>query len=333
MIRPTLSTLPSLSVLGTWAGSVMEVILHLGAHRTASTSFQGYMRANSSALFEQGVGYWGPGRTRDGLLSGVLPVAGEVGSQARLAKAKGRLRLNLERARALGLSQLVISDENMIGAPIQCFRDGLLYHGAGERMARFQDAFDGAITRVSITVRRIDMQWASSIAFLVARGFRIPSEQKVDRIAQNTRTWRDVITDIGCALPRVDFIVQTHDEFCGHPNSSLQHMLNGRITPPKAHMDLWLNRSPDVAGLRSLMRARGSSEDALVQEEGRYCPFSPAQVSKLREDYADDLFWLASGADNIARLITYKGSPQTGKTPQETATRGQEDDQQKGCVA
>lgn len=45
----------------------MDIILHLGAHRTASTSFQRYMRSVSDALAAGGTGFWGPGRTRKGL--------------------------------------------------------------------------------------------------------------------------------------------------------------------------------------------------------------------------------------------------------------------------
>ena len=45
----------------------MDVILHLGAHRTGSTSFQEYMTRVQSG----DVAYWGPKITRGGLLDGV----------------------------------------------------------------------------------------------------------------------------------------------------------------------------------------------------------------------------------------------------------------------
>ena len=56
--------------------------------------------------------------------------------------------------------------------------------------------------------------------------------------------------------------------------------------------------------------------------------------ARLREAYQDDLFWLASGADGLARLVTEKTRDQTGTTPQrDSLTRGLDDDQQEGRVA
>lgn len=43
----------------------MDLILHFGAHRCATSSFQEYMSINSVALKRQGIGYWGPERTRE----------------------------------------------------------------------------------------------------------------------------------------------------------------------------------------------------------------------------------------------------------------------------
>ena len=49
----------------------MEIVLHIGAHRTATTSFQAYMRGNAPGLVQGGVAFWGPLRTRNGLFSGL----------------------------------------------------------------------------------------------------------------------------------------------------------------------------------------------------------------------------------------------------------------------
>ena len=69
----------------------MEIILHLGAHRTATTSFQHYMRANAAALAEQGLGVWGPDVTRDGILTGVIPLPGGESAARQMDRARGRI--------------------------------------------------------------------------------------------------------------------------------------------------------------------------------------------------------------------------------------------------
>ncbi len=54
----------------------MRLILHIGAHRTGTTSFQSYMRRHSAELSDAGIGFWGPVRTRKGLFSGIQPTPG-----------------------------------------------------------------------------------------------------------------------------------------------------------------------------------------------------------------------------------------------------------------
>ncbi|MFP4275005.1 MAG: hypothetical protein ACLFRU_08260, partial [Paracoccaceae bacterium] len=66
----------------------MDIILHLGAHRAASTSFQRYLRANMAALAAQRTGVWGPLRTRGGLLRGVMPCQGGGAPERQLARAR-----------------------------------------------------------------------------------------------------------------------------------------------------------------------------------------------------------------------------------------------------
>ena len=121
----------------------MEIILHLGAHRTATTSFQHYMGANAATLTAQGLGVWGPDVTRDGILTGVIPLPGGESARRQMDRARGRIALRLAQARKAGLRRIVVSDENMIGAARRNLRQGRLYDSAGERMARFAHAFDG----------------------------------------------------------------------------------------------------------------------------------------------------------------------------------------------
>ena len=73
MTAMILALWPNGAALVKRAGRVMDVILHLGAHRTGSTTFQSYMRRSHSELSSSKVGYWGPQRTRQGLFAGIVP--------------------------------------------------------------------------------------------------------------------------------------------------------------------------------------------------------------------------------------------------------------------
>jgi hypothetical protein len=316
----------------------MDIVLHLGAHRTASTSFQSYIRHNLTDLTAQGLGFWGPSRTRGGLFAGIIPVNGSPRLTRQARMAKGRIALHLERARLNGTRVLIVSDENMIGAPRRNMRDLMLYRGAGERMARHAAAFGGQITRIVLSIRDFDSYWPSVLAYGVARGHAVPQAAQLDWIASQTRGWRDVITDLSCALPDVDILVLPHEVYGGMPERRLEIMTDGLIQGPLHHHRICLNRAPDVATLRHALTLRGEDPDLLDAAThpsgGRYDPFTLVQRARLRELYQDDLFWLSAGADGLATLITENKRNQTGVSPQrDTLTRGKDNDQQEGRVA
>lgn len=312
------------------ARAVMDVILHLGAHRTASTTFQTYMRGQGDALNGAGIGYWGPYRTRTGLLHGVLDRSATL---AQSQRARGRILLNLNGAVRKGVQSLVISDENMIGAPRRVLARSRLYPEAGERMARVQHGFDGAVSQILLQIRSFENYWASMLAFAVPRGAAVPDTGALDRLVTQTRSWRHVIQDIACAMPTADIIVTPFERFAGRPDRQLA--LASSVQPPQLSAgSIWENRSPRLAELRAVLRERGEDAAQLPDGQGRWNPFDSAQRDALRETYADDLYWLHAGADGLA---TYHEDPDPNarghQTPFGPFERGHTDDRQKRDVA
>ena len=314
---------------------MMDITLHLGPHRTASTCFQHYMLENASHLEKARIGFWGPSHTRNGLLSGVIPVPGAGRFPAhQFRRARGRIALNLQRLQRTGLHHLVISDENMIGAPRRNLRSSRLYTGIGERMARFGDAFDGRVTRVVLSIRSQESYWASVAAFAVARGHRVPGADDLDRLVTTNRHWREVICDLACALPEAELLILPYEVYGSLPERKLT-LMTGLANPPRTHARDWLNRSPSLARLRQILRDRGADPAELLPAgDGRWYPFDMEQTMALREAYADDLFWLRAGADGMATLIEETGPAEMGKTPPPAmTTRGHPHDIEKRRLA
>ncbi len=306
----------------------MDITLHLGAHRSASTSFQHYMRKNAARLAASGTGFWGPKEVRKGLLQGVFPSPGPMPAEKQFQRARGRILLQIAKCEKVGMRRLVISDENMIGAPRGCLRDMRLYPAIGERMARHGEAFGGLVTRVVLSIRAQDTWWRSTIAFGVGRGAHVPTAAELAHVASGMRGWRDVITDLACALPQARLLILPHERFAALPERRLAAML-GREGVPQTHAREWLHRSPDLPALRAALIARGEDAGALPPSDGLWQPFSMAERAAMREAYADDLFWLRAGADGLATLIEEPGSDQAGQTPQvEAQTRGQGHDEE-----
>lgn len=276
----------------------MDVILHVGAHRTGSTRFQTYMTDHSPAFEGQGIGFWGPSRTRRGLLHGLA----ERPTNAKTAKrAVGRVRLNLSIAARSGLKALVVSDENMLGSCRRNLRARALYPELGERMARIITAFQPP-RRVVLQIRSPEAWWAATLSYLLPRGGGIPDVAALQQITQSPRSWRQVITDLACACPETDILIAPYERFGPSPDRLCMAMTGQDHAPAPAVGGNWTISRPDLPRLRAALVARGDDAASLPAGEGRWHPFTPDQAARLRETYADDLFWLRAGADGLARL-------------------------------
>jgi len=331
MMRITPAIWPDGAATSRRIGKPMDVILHLGAHRCATTSFQNYLRLNSDGLLAQGVGFWGPRRTRNGLFRGILPGPCVATGRDLHRRGVGRVRMHLARSAGLGVKSLLVSDENMLGTMRENLRLGDLYCGTGERLARYGEAFGGQITTVVLNIRSLDSYWGSVLGYGLIRGRGLPEPGLLQRLATNRRSWRDVITDMACALPDAQIWVLPFETFAGRPEAQLAAI--ARINAPKFHSREWLNPTLRLPQMRKLASELGENW-RLPEGDGRWQPFSPSETAMLREAYADDLMWLASGADGLARLMPDPDKKQAGKTPPMTdMTRGRTDDQQERRVA
>lgn len=303
------------ALLSRLAATLMDVTLHLGAHRTGTTTFQHFTRHHADELGAQGIGYWGPVRTRKSVFPGLF--GGPGLARRRTGRAEGRVRLQTEQAEQRGYRQLLVSDENMLGPCLQGFRQAALYPGAGERLARLGAAFGHRVSRVVLSIRAQDLWWASASAQVAARGHRIPGPDRYAAIARSPRSWRDVITDIACALPRADIRVLPFETFAGRPEQVLR-AATGLDLPPEPQMR-WLNRSLPLPDLRAVLRDSGGDPTQLPRGQGRWQPFTETQAAALRETYADDMHWLKAGADGLATLTETETRTEAGPS----LTRGE----------
>lgn len=303
----------------------MEIVLHLGAHRTGTTTFQHYMRDNVDALARRGIGFWGPLRTRAVVIPGLFPGPRIALGRDLVRRAEGRVRMQLALAHRAETRQLLVSDENIIGTPQHCLRHAAMYPAIGDRLARVGTAFDGQVTRVVLTLRSQELFWSSLAAFVVGRGHNVAGSEALEKIAHSRRTWRDVIMDISCALPEAEILVTPFERAAGQPDKLLATALGSAA--PAVKTSRWLNRSPNLPALRKALALRGRNPDELPDGTGRWLPFNTRQSSQLAEHYADDLHWLAAGADGLAQLTEDPTRKRAGSSlPAGDMTKGQRHD-------
>jgi len=167
----------------------MDICLHLGAHRTGSTSLQVFMNANRKAFLKDRTTFWGPGRTRSGLFAGLIrdPRRLTPADRALGQRSLGRIRMEMSRAALNGNDRLVISEENILGTLSQNFGQCQLYPQAADRLARFAPAFGGQGLRIGLAIRSYDTHWASALAFGAKAGRALPNPQMLDRLTTQPR--------------------------------------------------------------------------------------------------------------------------------------------------
>ncbi len=316
-----------------WATRAMDVILHLGAHRTATTSFQCYMRRHAIPLSEQGVDYWGPQRARRGGLSDGLPSRAEVSQGTDIPPdAPSRIAKYLRQAKKRGARSLIVSDVNMIGCLSSTINSKMLYPDVGARMTAFGKAFDGRISAVLISPRSLEYYWCSALAHGVTLGNHVPDHATLREIAMQPRGWREVICDLAQALPGVPLRVLPYERFVGQPDAFLA--AGTGLDAPFDTQRSWLNRAPNLPELRRVLKDRGGAPVSLPFGMGRWTPFNNEENAALRERHADDMMWLTAGADGIATLTEDDLRSRAGPTPPIGGIeQGQSDELEKRQVA
>ncbi|TDK41425.1 hypothetical protein E1832_20325 [Antarcticimicrobium luteum] len=304
----------------------MDVILHIGAHLCATTTFQDYLHQNRTRLAASGCAVWGPRRTRHGLFAGLMPDDRPLSGRDGAPRAAGRIRINLAACAEAGAQRLIVSDPGVMGAPRVNLRLGGLYCGLGERMARLGRAFDGYRLTVALNIRALDAYWAAVLSQAVTRGAGVPSAAALERLASAGRSWRDVIAEVAGAIPGADLVVLPFETFGGRPEAQLEAIAG--LAAPRTHARGWLNATPRLPELRAWLP---KPEAALLPpDDDRWRPFSEAQAATLREGYADDMMWIIGGAGGIARLAGDPDRKQAADPipPHRNATRGICDDKE-----
>lgn len=303
----------------------MDVILHIGAHLCATTSFQDYLWCNGTRLRADGLQVWGPRRTRHGLFAGLLPGPEAPPRAEAVRRAAGRVRLNLAQAAETGTARLIVSDAAIMGSARANLHLADLYCGLGERLARLAQAFDCHALTVVLNIRALDAYWAAALSQAITRGAGLPGAGALARLAQGRRSWRDVIEEIACAVPEAELLVLPYETFGGRPEAQLEAITGARA--PRTHARGWLNATPRLAELRAWLPPAEAAQ--LPPGNDRWQPFSDAQAAALRETYADDLMWITGGAGGLARLVDDPDRREAGPVPSQTVvTRGRRDDEE-----
>ncbi|PWE33703.1 hypothetical protein DDZ14_03275 [Maritimibacter sp. 55A14] len=325
----------ALAAFGCGVRRLLEVVLHIGAHRTGTTTLQHHLHLNRDNLTKNGIAVWGPERTRAGLFTGLIRAPAPLsGAQAlRGALSSARIRREIAALREAGHSHLLVSEENMIGDIRTNLAAGALYPQAAARLGALGAGFGADCTSVAVALRSYDSYWASAIAYAIRAGLPLPDAAGLARLAGARRGWRQVLRETAAAFPGARLVVWDFDTLKGRIGDQLALMVGGLLRPALAGPAGHHNASGSRDLLRARLAARGDHAAAarIPPGKGPFMPFGPAARDAMRARYAGDLEWLRDGADGIARFW----NEAAGNTPAETTAREEwiRDGQQEGLGA
>ncbi len=297
----------------------MDILLHLGAHRTATTSFQAFLWNNRAALAAAGLTPWTPRRTRDGLLDGLVrhPMRVTMEDDQRGLRSIGRIQLELGRLEIAGQSALLLSEENLLGTMMNNIEDRRLYPYLVERMARYAPAFDGHTLRLGLGIRSYEDYWASCLGFAIRRGYPAPDRALLDCLVTQPRRWRRLVRDIATVFPGAEITVWTYEQWAGRPRDVVAALWRRDLPAGLSDPADWHNRGPGFGGLVEELALRGECMPggSYQDKAGRWMPFDEDQRAVLHAEYRHDLAWLKAGAEGLATYIDGRKTSATTDRP------------------
>lgn len=189
----------------------MDVVIHLGAHRTGSTALQRSLAAGAETLAAGGVRYAPREAMRRPLVAAMLTAElyGPIGRGARRLAA-ARLRAWARRQEAAGWTRLILSEEELAGSMDACLTGEGLYPMAAPRLELLAGAL--APWRVhALAALREPGEWtASAWGFSASRRAPRPGGRRdLDRVRrawlEGGRGWAAFAADIQGAFGAAAF--------------------------------------------------------------------------------------------------------------------------------
>ena len=275
----------------------VELVLCVGAHRTATTSFHNFLIQNLNALRAEKLAFVGTNDTRAGLFTGMMchPDFSTSEQDRRAHRACGLTRLMLAEKQRDGFEQILLSEPNLLGNIAENVTTGCLYPHAKARLMRARNGFIPNLKRITLSIRSYDTWWASQLAVSVAAGHSLPSEATLDRLITQPRRWKTLIEDIKAVFPGTEIMVLPYERVSTQPERVLA-LLTGVCIPDGIRAAREVHAmAPTQKYLRDVVKDRGETpQNSKIFDDGMgsWMPFPTWHSEALKEAYAEDLAWL-----------------------------------------
>ncbi|MCC5971230.1 MAG: hypothetical protein JJU15_14905 [Pararhodobacter sp.] len=232
----------------------MQIILHIGAHKTASTHLQHGLARARPALQAQGVAVFGPDQLRRRGLG--LP---EYLSAAEEDPDHGA---RLRAAFAQPCERLVLSDENILGSAhnVELIRTARFYDRAAHRLERLAALLPPGRLMLALGIRNPAGFLASAYVQRLMSGRLERFEDYAQALDPARLQWSELVARVRTVLPDAAWSVWRYEDYPGNAPAVLQTLLgpaharvplgDGVAHPglsAKAH-DILMREAPELEG-------------------------------------------------------------------------------------
>ncbi|WP_163025809.1 hypothetical protein [Chachezhania antarctica] len=242
-----------------------KTVLHLGAHKTATTFIQKVLSLNADALRRRGTAVLLPEHLR-GDPDLAYASTGDADRDAQVHRTRARFDTLLRGARA---PRVVLSEEGLLGSSRMNLTARALYPDPGPRLSCLPPDLDSPDTEICLSIRSYDSFFAANISTVARRGKLFAFDDLRASLLALARGWPDVLADIRAHFPNARLTVWQYEDFTPHRDAILRHLAGGPVNFASADR---VNRS---------LSARAMTELAALADSRGNLPGGPGAARKL----------------------------------------------------
>ncbi|PLX78598.1 MAG: hypothetical protein C0616_14265 [Desulfuromonas sp.] len=292
----------------------MEILLHFGAHKTATTHLQTVLLGSKPAIEKKGIHYWENQEFRENVMREVVVWHRHLTPVFLLKKlfspgkytnrtARSIIRRKIEPLQPR-YEKLIISEENLLGPTGVLYQDREIYGSAIERLHHIKGLFQDLECSPCLAIRNP----ATFLPSIYSEALYLHPFRPFKDIYQGRRpeelSWVPLITAINKVFSTRPLTVWTFEDY-QKDNRFVIDWLTNQSTDKTDLLQDKIHRQGFSARAIEIITAnppRGlfykKQQEAIIQIKTRYpitndspkfAPFSPETVTKLTERYQKDL--------------------------------------------
>lgn len=278
-----------------------SIRLYLGAHKTATTHLQGILMANRAKLGADGVQLASPQDVRKEWLPLYFQAVRAFGENGRIPpRLSGPLRAAMP-----AQGDWILTEENIIGVPIELLTQPGIYPNAARRLATLVALFPECKISLHFSLRSYDSFWRSMYSEIVRnRGF-LPWDEFYKPEVFAKRSWLDTVTGFVSALPEAEITLWRFEDFRAVMPQALAELSGQSDVDPliaayqpeatrpslsQKAMDILAEIAPALGRAEALrLTERINDHYSVAKGHAPFDPFDAETAAAMRADYARDI--------------------------------------------